>query len=284
MMPIEGDTRLSYSSANLLKNCSQKYYYYKVLGIAKDVDYDDNQDALNIGKAFHWILEQTAHEDVNIVYNLDIACEEFDVEHKKPMIHAMLLKYLKLHKEVGLQCIQTEFQVSDNRFVGFIDAILADDKGNWWIADLKTAGRLSDTTIKRLHNDYQLNLYAFHIKSIADTLDLDESQFQGIRYRATTKSPLKKRKDETYKQFVIRLYQGITSHDVAIRKEHLDPDSAMHGHMLLHDYSMMLRKGEIKPAKNFGYCDAYFRPCEYWSQCHGKNFTEENDKLEIYKK
>jgi hypothetical protein len=35
-----------------------------------------------------------------------------------------------------------------------------------------------------------------------------------------------------------------------------------------------VRLGEVKPVPNYSKCLEWNRPCEYWSACYGKTYTE----------
>lgn len=274
------DTRLSYSSATLLKNCSQKYYYHKISTPGKDPDSEDNMEAFNVGKAFHWVLEENGHTEARLEELLEEAVQAYEVEDLKGMIHAMLLRYLKLHKESGLTCIKAELELSNDFFIGFIDAIMTDPEGGWWIVDLKTAGRFADTTLARLALDTQLNLYSSFSDDIALHLELDPDRFMGARYRCTTKSKLVRKATESYSDHVLRTAKNVKSYDVVIPITIMDPKTAIEEHKALHKDTLKMREGKAKPKKNLSYCDSFFRPCEYWSQCYGKTFTEWKGDLE----
>jgi hypothetical protein len=276
-------TQLSYSSATLLKNCQQKYYYHKVdTTVEKDPDYENNETAFNVGKAFHEVMELNNHTEEDLEGLLDQACIDYDVEDHKAMLHAMLLRYLQVHKKSGLTAHTCEFTLSNEHFIGFIDIILVDEEGNWWIGDLKTAARYSEITTARLPMDTQLNLYTSFYKQIAGVLELDVKKFKGSRYRVTTKYKLKRKLKEGYYDFVKRLAKGIKSYDIAIPLEEMDPDGFYADHMELHKLSMEFRSGKAIPKRNRSYCDSYFRPCEFWSQCHAKTYSE-SGKLEVFK-
>jgi len=275
------DTRLSYSSATLLKNCSQKYFYYKVAGVARDEDAEVNYDAFNIGKAFHWVMETNNHSEDNFHDLLDQAVKTFEVEEARGMIHAMLLRYLQVHKKSGLEVVHCEFELTTDLFIGFIDVILKDADGNWWIGDLKTAARYSEITAAKLHNDVQLNLYASFAKEIASYFKLDPNKFRGARYRVTTKSVLKKKVTESYADHVKRTANNVKSYDIVIPLEKMDPKGVFAEHKKLHTRSMKMREGKLKPEKNLSQCDSFFKPCEYFSQCHGKCFTELKDEIQM---
>lgn len=273
--------QLSYSSANLLKNCSQKYYWYKVKQVERDPDSEDNQDAFNVGKAFHHVLEMNMHTNERLTELLDEAVETFEVPEHKPMLHAMLMRYLQVHMKSNLKAVHCELGLQNPEFIGYIDVILADDEGNWWICDLKTARRFAETTLARLKLDVQLNLYTSFAEIIAEQLELDVHKFQGCRYRVTTKSSIKRRKTESYKDFVIRCAESIKSYDVIIPIEEMAPAMTMFEHEQLQKHALALHRGEAEPKKNMSYCDSFFRPCEYFSQCYGKTFTELKGDLEV---
>lgn len=292
-MQLEGkeprvDNRLSYSSASLLRGCEQKYFYYKVAKVDIDPDQSKDTKAFNIGKSFHHILEMAGHEHpsdagMSIEYLLNECVDKFDIEETdKGLVHAMVLKYLRLRKKQNMRCVRCEYSISHPKVVGFIDLIEEDlDTGLWWISDLKTAKTFYSTTAARLPKDRQLNLYACFAKQIAEVFELDYEKFGGCRYKVTTKSTAKQKKSETYEQYVMRMVDSyIKSYDVIVPKEKLHTKEVWEEFTGNYDRTMELRSGEV-PRKNFGYCESYFKPCEYWSRCHGSTFTEIKDGLEV---
>ena len=276
----EVDTRLSYSSATLLSNCQQRYTHYKVDKTPKDEDFKEDYEAFNIGKAFHRVLELTKHTATNLGVEIVDACEIFNVVQHKAMIHAMLLKYLWAHNNSQLKVRNVELQLSNKMFLGFVDLILEDDDGGWWISDLKTAGRDDPYLIPKLINDTQLNLYSHYAEKLG--LGLAPHKFMGCRYRVTTKSTLKRGKGETYSDYVTRMMERITSRDIAIPKTVLKPKDTADRHAKLHALSLKLRKGTLKPTRNYSYCFNYFRPCPYYSHCYGYTVTDARTLLGGY--
>lgn len=277
------DTRLSYSSANLLRNCERRYYYYKVKEAQPDKDFNPDSSALVIGKAFHHVLEMSKHEKPKKIGNLLEECvQQFNLEETQaPLVHAMVLKYLRLHKTTNLECVACEYQIQDDVVNGFIDVIFKEkDSDNWWICDLKTSARLSNTLLPRLAQDRQLNLYAYFKDQVAKEFNLDPDKFMGCRYRVTTKSSAKIRANENYSDFVMRVADLVKSYDIIIPYSKMTPISIYKEHEELWKKSLSLRKGEV-PSANYGYCDSYFKPCPYWSKCHGECFTDLNDSLEV---
>jgi len=265
---------LSYSSMSLLQNCEKRYAHYKVYDTPIDSDAQDSTEAFNLGKAFHAVLESTNHEPVD---NLTPLVEEKVKEHEvvaaeTPKVEAMCRKYYRLNELSGLKCIACEIEVRTNNFLGYVDAIMEDVMGNWWIVDLKTAARVSPMLLSRLKHDTQLNLYGSHFELIAEKLNIPAKRFKGMRYRVTTKSKLIMKTTEGYNGFVKRVMNGIESYDIAIPKNEKIMTEARKRHNQLHERSLQLFAGE-EPKCNYTYCDSYFRPCPYWSQCHGDTYT-----------
>lgn len=278
------DLRLSYSSAGLLQSCSQKYYFYKVEGAVPDEDFKDDDTALLVGKAFHYVLEKSNHVKSNTVGPLlKTACEIFKCEDEQAMIHAMILKYLECHEKSKLKCHKAEFEMSNDNFIGYIDGIMMEDNGDWWVIDLKTASTFSESITAKLHTNTQLNLYAYFAPDMARQFNLDTSKFAGTRYRVTTKTKIKKKESEEYAKYVSRCYESVNSYDCVIPKEIMCPERAMAHHLRLFAESIRLRDGDLKPCPNFDNCLQYFKPCKYWSKCHGATYTECLKKVRVLK-
>jgi len=196
------------------------------------------------------------------------------------MLEAMVYKYIKLHRGLKFEVIACEAEIKTYDFLGYVDVILKGPTG-WWIADMKTSQRLGTTVVQRLEKDFQLNLYAYYKDHIAFKLQLPPDEFQGVRYRLTTKNKLVRKKTESYEEYVQRMLFGTKSYDIAIPKEKLHVEAAHLRHERLYMKSLELFNGAT-PTQNFSYCDVYFKPCPYWSQCHGRTFSESGNELEIY--
>lgn len=269
---------LSYSSAQLLNNCEQRYWHYKVNATPHDSDYDEDKKAFNVGKTFHEVLEFNNHTDEKVQELLKDACKKYGTEDEKLMIFAMLTKYLELHQLSGLKCIACELQINSDEVIGFIDAIMVDEQGYWYICDLKTAGMWKESKLNELASDYQLNLYASFAERMAGVLELDADKFKGCLYRVTTKSKLKQGGSESDQAYYKRLLKSVKSIDVFIPKENLRVEKIWERHLENYNRSTELRNGEA-PTRNFSYCMSFFSPCPYWSQCHGDINSECDNKV-----
>lgn len=280
------ETRLSYSSARLLQGCERRYWHYKVNNTSKDEDAQDDTRAFAVGKAFHYVLEKSKHlKPDKPVNDLEYCVGTMGLsEEDIPLVHAMLLKYLRLRKRQNFEALGIELEIKDDKTIGYIDLVERDnDSGLWWITDLKTAKTFWKTTISRLPSDRQLNLYASFAPMVAEMLGLSMDDFGGCRYRVTTKSTAKQRKGETYNDYVLRMADNnIKSYDVVVPKSVMRPLEVKMEHETLHRRSLEIRqKPESEVPQNFGYCENYFKPCPYWSKCHGGNFTDMEDALEV---
>lgn len=260
---------LSYSSGKTIMSCQQKYHYNKIQKLEKDADYEEG-DNMNLGKAFHKVLEMTLHTAWNEKL-LIAAMEEFGVDRfSRPLLAAMLENYVKLHKASGLKIVRCEFQLVTPEFNGFIDFI-AQAKNGWYLGDNKTAASYKEEIVKRLHLDEQINLYSYFHKEIAEALKL-EGPFLGFRYRQSIKS-----KGNT----PAGLARGTPTYDIEIPAKMLNPKAAWSAHMERHQIAVELHNG-IAPKRNLNACMDYFRPCEHWSKCYGRLYSEEMPEITIH--
>jgi len=276
--------KLSHSSAQTLMGCEQKYVFYKVENREPDPDYTKS-DSLAIGSAFHKILELSKHEKPkSITSDLKLCAEDKDIllkEEDFPLVHAMVLKYLRLHNRLGLKVLGVEPEIENETTRGFIDAVMEDGEGKWWIVDLKTFKAIFPGMLASLPRDPQLNLYAGLAAVVSEKLGLPLKKFAGCRYRITTKTTAKRKKGEEYLDYVKRLLnQYVKSYDIALGFGELDPESRLDIHDTLYKKSKALGSGKVKPLRNFGHCMNYFSPCQYWSQCHGATYSKMSETME----
>lgn len=279
------DTRLSHSSARLLEGCERKYWHYKVNNTPKDVDIEDDTAAFKIGTSFHYILEVSMHKKPEKMGELLEYCVQNIglLEKDVGLVHAMVLSYLRLRKTQTLEAIACEYAIDDPNIIGYIDLIERDTvTGNWTISDLKTAKTFWATLVARLPSDRQLSLYASFYKQVAEAFNLDPDKFVGCRYKLTTKSAAEQQAKESYSEYVMRMVDKklVKSYDIFIPKEKLHIDQTIQAHLELYQKAEYLRAGN-KGRQNFSYCESYFKPCAWYSQCHGSSFTELSGSLEI---
>ncbi len=276
------DIRLSYSSMTTLKGCEQKFFHYKVLGTPKDPDFEESYEAFNFGSAFHYINEKTLHTfpyDKSTFESLLIFAQtEFDLDNESKLkLKACLLKYWSMASQSGVEPVPggIELYVGNDFYLGYLDAVMWDDKKYWWITDLKTAGMLDKGTIAQLGQDEQLNLYSYFAPVIAEQLCLDIKKFMGCRYRVTLKSRASFGKKDTEETFVKRVMATVKTYDFIVPKESLSPEYFYKEFLKKYEISKSLRENKSSPQRNYKNCFNYFRPCEYWTNCHdGETYSQ----------
>jgi hypothetical protein len=274
------DRRFSYSAAGMLKTCEKQYAMKYILGVEKDPDSDEDATALRFGKAFHKVCEDTLHDYRNFNMDmLDRACFDNNLDTQaKTKVYACLKSYWALHAASNLICRGLESEIGDDNFVGYVDAVLIDSQGFWWVTDLKTSGMIVDSLFARLHKDPQLNFYGAFAGQLAEKFKLEMSKFAGCRYRVVSKPRAEPKPGESLQSYVSRA--NVETYDIEI------PISLMN---FQEAYESMVADREkaaamtLENAKcNRQNCLIWNRPCPYWSQCHGKTFTECKDSVRVF--
>lgn len=264
---------LSPSSLSMFLSCNRKYFHKKIAKDQPDADADLDTRPFMVGKAFHKVLEDCRHElgGVKLAKIME-TCQSFDLdEDESIMVGAMLSKYKAVHEAAGLKAIACEIEIKTEKFHGFVDVILQGPVG-WWIADMKTAASYNPAILPALPSNLQLNLYAAHAAVVAELGGLDLKAFRGCRYRVTTKSKLIRKTTETVPSYFARVAQAVKSFDFAIPVEMLKTENILDMHIEAFKHIQKKKKATQYP-KNLGNCMNYNKPCEYFSKCHGFNFT-----------
>lgn len=268
---------MSYSSATEMHSCKRKYFFHKIAKIPVDDDCEEDLLAFRIGLAYHAILENTLHDKANLtdkIFQDACSSQNLDIEDKY-RVYAMVMKYYQLRKASKLSIITCEIQVKNSKVVGYVDAILTDAFGNWWILDLKTTSRINKLLVSRLNRDTQLNLYAAFKDLIAERLDLDPTKFAGVRYNAAQKPTAKFKASENLEAYRVRTSGSVEVYEFAVKAEDLDPEAALADIEECYDTAIELQQ-ETDPKKvpcSYSGCESYFRACSYWSQCYGVNHS-----------
>jgi hypothetical protein len=253
-----------------LQSCEQKYAHYKVNNTPKDADHEES-DALGLGKAFHQVLEKTLHKDYNDILILEAMVEHNVDPSDKDLLTIMLKKYVEFRKASGIRVVHCELALATPEYNGFIDAI-AVQGDSWFILDLKTAARHDENILSRLPLDPQLNLYAHFAEELYIAVpEIAGKRFAGCLYSQTTKS-----KAGTIKG----LEAGVKVFEMFIPVESMQPEVIWSLFNEMHNRALEIHAGEA-PKKNFSACFNYFKPCEYFSQCYGKTFTDNKYKVTL---
>jgi hypothetical protein len=191
------------------------------------------------------------------------------------MIFAMLGKYKQTHLKSGLESLADEIELSTTRFLGYVDSVMVDKEGGWWIVDMKTAASFSQIIVPTLAHHPQLVLYSHHKSLIAAKLGLKLEDFRGCRYRLTTKTKLQHKDGEPISGYVKRCSLAIKSLDFIIPAAMVSDDGIITAHQMAVEH---ISRTQIRHsyACNYDSCTQWYRPCEYFSRCHGKEFSQYN--------
>lgn len=283
---------VSYSGASTLQECERKYCFKYLMKIEKDTDFV-SPDYFAVGNAFHKVLELTKHDYrkfPEIDFKGILKSYKLDVHEDGGRIAAMLRKYWILHMGIPLDVIDCELKFEGTYTNGIIDAVMVERggstesglsgvKGAWWIVDLKTAGKMDSALPSRLQNDPQLNLYAAFRSVVSDKHNLDPNLFAGVRYREAIKPGQHVKAGESFEDWTRRCESGAQVREIVIPASRMDlkrsydefSKNIAKAHELQSEfYSTKALVGKC----NFKACLSYSKPCEYYSKCYGRTYTE----------
>lgn len=264
--------KLSYSSMKLIQSCEQRYHHYKIMGTPHDSDYEES-DALGLGKAYHEVLEKTLHTKWDEKLLLE-AMENNKVDPtESDLLRVMLTKYIDLRSKSKLKVIKCELGLDTKEYIGFIDFIAVNpDTKEYWLGDLKTAGRHDPNLIPQLAKDMQVGLYTHFVPHIENHVEgLAGYKFAGFKYNQCIKS-----KATTARG----LESGVKVYEITIPKELIEEGEAWSQFSEVYARAVELNNGEA-PRKNFSACFNYFSPCPYFSKCHKVLFSEGHSKITV---
>lgn len=282
---------LSYSSMSEFKGCERRYFYRKVARYPTDEDYNDNQIHFAVGKAFHGVQEDTLHEYANLTSEAKMKvlrknCKQYEVKDVDniSVVGALAEIYSRYHLASKSKIIGCEPKIQTDNFLGFVDAVAQNDQG-WFIIDLKTSGQRVENQAPLMAQNVQLNLYAFYRDKLAEMYNLKNSDFLGVSYRNTLKPKIKRKPQELSTDYIDRLVDSgkIFTTDFFVPIKNLDPTAHMLSLVNTHtQIQEKLKYGEGRFHRNFGNCMSYFKPCQFFSRCHGKTYSELMKEFVVY--
>lgn len=289
---------LSYSGGSTLQECERKFCYKYLCQLERDTDFV-SPDYFSMGNAFHKVLEITKHDPKQfgkIDFQGIVKSYNLDPHEDGGRIAAMLRRYWILHTTVPLAVAGCELKFEGTYTNGVVDAVLVEQggvsekeakdlglsnvRGAWWICDLKTASKADNSMPTRLQNDPQLNLYASFRSAIASMVNVDSELFAGVRYRETTKPGQKPKAGESFESWTGRCSEGTLSREIVIPASKMDLKGAFDNFSELVKRAHELQRDFLSDRRyvgrcNFKACLNYARPCEWFSKCYGRNYTEQ---------
>jgi hypothetical protein len=272
---------LSYSGMTCLQDCERKFAHRYLLGTGKDQD-QETPNYFDFGSCFHKVLELTQHDPRNFpTINFQGIVESYaalDPIADGGRIAALLRNYWVMHAASGLKCCKCELRLDLEKTTAVIDAIMEDALGRWWIVDLKTTGMMDATLPARIARDPQLNHYAACKDAIAMLLDLDPAAFAGVRYREGFKARTEPKAGETFTAYTERVQPSSKVREIIVQRDMLAVADVWEAFAEAWDNADRLRQAVLAGASqgrcNFNACLKWNRPCEFFSQCYGRTFTE----------
>ena len=283
------DYRPSYSSLGTFQKCHMRFYFERT---KTSPDYTDTE-ALIVGKFAHCLMENSRHlgwdDEV-------IARAHFEKYYKEqgisdtswyPRVYLMYREYIKMHIASGLDVVCCEIAVGDPKdFVGYIDAIMQDTVGRWWICDLKTAGRWDTSLPPRLLRDAQLATYQYYIDQVCEQTGLLPNMFAGCLYRTMVKPAIVAKPHEVGPQGNWgSYYDRVVSDKVwTTEVEVMIPDTFVQGEKEQRDALTIAARDVLRsgcPSKNTRVCLDYMRPCPFYSQCYGMSWNEALNAVKV---
>jgi hypothetical protein len=272
--------RFSNSCVNTFALCERKGFYKYI----ERRDVDDNykpSSALKIGRVVDKVLEicRTDYKKMDMTLLRAIQTQEEATEEHLAKAAACLRTFYANFGCEHREILATQVEISDNDYVGYIDAIIVDhETKKWYMVDFKTATSLDPLIDNSLKNNQQVALYLHHLDAVAFMYDLGLENFGGFIYLEMEKSsqrmrttPTKTKAPETYEEFSMRIKEG-AYRETIIQKEDINP-SVLSGF-----YARIERIKNIQSINDAPMCQAscmaYHSPCEYYSACYGIQFEK----------
>lgn len=205
---------LSYSSIDTFQSCQRKYYYSRVLRVQPK----KRPTYFVVGEAIHAFLEQ----HYKGMPNPSGAIDEVFKKVSTSLMDADQVHYLAcdLAMSKGIAGAYPKFYEQDfhtyTKFVpeqkfelnfgpfnytGFLDMLMQDAAGDWWILETKTvsAQTMSDDYLQRVKIDWQVTGYMYAARKILGVLP------RGVVYNVIKKPGIRLKKGETKSTFQTRV-------------------------------------------------------------------------------
>lgn len=264
--------RFSNSAADVLQTCNYKYLLQYIKQVPIDEDACEDTTALRIGSAHHACLEWSNHDATKFTMQMfDDACKEQELDQESAyIVMAMVQSYFPVREKSKLKVIACEVEVGNEWFVGYIDMVLSDCNGWWYIGDLKTASSVKETLFAKLAANKQLNLYAHFADQVAEKLKLDPKMFAGVRYNVCVKPSIVIKAGESALAYGNRVHSNV--YEVFIPASLLHPEATFKEIETMYKVAHSLT--EENACRNRESCLDFFRPCNFWQHCHPAMYTK----------
>lgn len=267
----------SYNQIKIFNQCKKKYYHRYVAKTIEDTDYNPNRTSLEFGTLAHILAEKYSTNKVEPNFDdflqvlqphLDLIPPESSNEFiAKLWVVTQCIVDMYQTKLADCTLLQTEYQLNNRSIV---DVILKKDS-NIYLFDYKTVSSFEQKKLSSLHNDSQLNYYAYGLK--------DEYEISHIGHIELLKTSHKMtKKDASAKELAYRIVSEKSSirdfYRIVVAK---------------YDYTTWSRINrqieeieEIEETEqyfcNYDSCvDNYGGSCPYFSQCNKCLFSSQHN-------
>jgi hypothetical protein len=269
----------SQSAMRVLTDCERKFQHAYVLHTVRDVDYVE-PTYFRFGSALHALAERTRHDFAALTPEMvEGACMEYRLDWEKDgaKLVAMLREYSERHMasvvSQGIEILALELELVTRDWVMYIDAVLRNSLGMWWMADLKSASEFDPVVENKMRHDAQVNLYMAHAHLVAEKLGLDMAKFVGFEYREIMKPKERLKKSETRAELIERMVPPIRFTLLSSQYEGTNLVVEQMGRQLERARAMFTSSDGI--TENRSLCHAKGTTCPYYSRCNGgKTYTQ----------
>jgi len=252
--------KMSASGANLYLSCQRKYWHKRINKTPNDRDYTE-PTYFAFGAA-HAELQELFCKDPMTCQAIMSVCARHGLDvNKSAQMMAVLRKYYSSFRTGKV--LEKEKWLEHDVLVGKIDKLMLID-GKRLIVEDKTAHEINPAIYEVLKTDTQLCLYS----ACREQFEAD-----GILYRVVSKPKERRKKAETWQEYTQRC--TCEALEIEFSFDDLDVQGCL-------DRLEVVRKeveGKETPelfACNYQACMHNYSPCQYYSQCHSKTYTEIN--------
>ncbi len=279
----------SYSSLQNLDSCQQLYLLENI----KKVRSRHRPLYFTIGTAFHefigaWHMglpheacvkkvdEEFGKIDLSLLNAEQTADFHMDWARVIGMASAYVERYASDRDQYQKFLVEKHAEIElipDELYHGYIDVLMQDASGAWWIKETKTvaASTLTEAYWQKVKIDNQTLGYAFLAKKILGEWPV------GVVYDVIKKTQHRKRAQETVQQFCTRIrnvYAGKEADNLFFRREYLLNRTDLK--RWLDDYRQkiaraaeMRRNQHTRWTMNTGHCLKWGNPCGMFAICMG---------------
>lgn len=262
--------KLSASQVGVIMRCPREYAYKYILKYP-----DESTEALRMGTLFHSVV------DGKTLLRSDFQGLDASKYPWADALRVMISGFNRIKGMIPGDIVSSETRLEMPGFLGFVDKVVVDPKGNWRLVEIKTTARLAPEKQAWIPRETQICAYVANRDIIADFLDLLPEQFAGVLYIHTIKpqerrllAGKKRETDETIDEWGARLTSTTVIWDLPARlfagaRQVYETSFTLAGHLRDYfDQQFAVRNSVDDVPGNTASCIRYNKPCPYFNNCH----------------